>query len=70
MATELLESAPIDSIVLTEKEAAAALKLSVKTLFNLRRAGALPYVRIGSRICYTRADLERFVTSRRRGGTK
>ena len=53
------------------KEAAAYLGLTPKTLANWRVAGVvdLPYIRIGSRVFYQRADLVCFISSRKRTST-
>jgi excisionase family DNA binding protein len=57
------------SLLLTEREAAQLLSVSVKTLYLWRRAGTLPYIAIGaSGVRYDRRDLEAFIASRRRGG--
>lgn len=56
-------------LLLDEPTARAELgNLSGRTLFTLRKSGALPFVRIGSRIFYKREDLERFIAARRQGG--
>lgn len=51
--------------LISERDAAEWLGLSVKSLFNLRRRGALPFCRIGTRILYTPADLQAFVEQRK-----
>jgi len=42
--------------------------LCAKTLYNLRRSGELPAVKIGSRILYDVADLRRFIERRKGAG--
>jgi len=49
-----------------EREARRLLGgLSVKTMYNLRRSGELPSVKIGSRIMYDPTDLRAFVERRK-----
>lgn len=53
-------------LLLTEPEAARALGCSPKTIYNLRRSGALAYVRLGSSgIRYAITDLQRFIEAAR-----
>ncbi|MCB5423930.1 helix-turn-helix domain-containing protein [Altererythrobacter sp. CC-YST694] len=52
-------------ILLTEAEAAAALRLSPRTLRKARQAGLLHYVLIGRSVRYTMDDLESYVASLR-----
>lgn len=63
MPTESLASAPAISPLLVDERAARRLLggLCQKTLYNLRRAGDLPAVKIGSRTMYDVADLAAFV---------
>ena len=46
-----------DDVYLTRKEAAAFLKLSETTLYNLDKSQELPAVRIGGRVLYRKSDL-------------
>jgi excisionase family DNA binding protein len=55
-------------ILLPEREAAKALSLSTRTLYDLRRSGALAHVRCGARVLYRRADLEAFAAANLIGG--
>ena len=60
----------ICSPLLDEREVAEYLRLAVPTLRRWRWAGkGLPFHRIGGRIRYSRADLERFVAAGRRTST-
>lgn len=52
-------------MLLSEHEAAAALGLSSRTLFDARKAGRLECVRIGTRVLYTPVELQRFIDARR-----
>ena len=42
--------------------------LCAKTMYNLRRSGELPFVKIGSRIMYDVADLKAFIERRKEVG--
>lgn len=57
--------------LMTAKEAAAALLLAPQTLAKYRSTGtpAIPFVKIGRRVCYAREDIERFIASRTRMST-
>ena len=57
-----------ESPLLDQRSAAKFLNLSVKTLYNLRMAGELPYVQIGDRILLYVADLHAFIQRKRKGG--
>jgi excisionase family DNA binding protein len=54
-------------LLLTPREAAAALALCEKSLFNLTRRGELPAVRIGSAKRYSIEDIRAYI-ERQRGG--
>lgn len=51
--------------LLTEKEAAARLSISPRTLRKLRQDGELHYIRVRSSIRYSPDDLDRYVESAR-----
>jgi Helix-turn-helix domain len=56
-------------LLVDEREARRLLGgLCAKTMFNLRRAGELPAVKIGSRTMYDMADLRRFVDRHKGAG--
>ncbi|MHB1768085.1 MAG: helix-turn-helix domain-containing protein [Phycisphaerae bacterium] len=57
-----------ESPLLDQRSAAKFLRLSVKTLYNLRMAGELPYIQIGDRILLYVADLHAFIQRKRKGG--
>jgi len=60
---------PLAALLVDEREARRLLGgLCAKTLYNLRRAGELPGVRIGSRIMYDVADLRRFIERQKGAG--
>ncbi len=49
-------------LLVNERQARQLLGgLCAKTMYNLRRSGELPGVKIGSRIMYDVADLRRFI---------
>lgn len=49
--------APVDPIMVTEREAARRLGVSSKTLFKWRQENMVPFVRIGSMVRYKVEDL-------------
>lgn len=52
--------------VYTDKQAQEVLHVSRTTLWRLRDAGKLAFVRIGSRTLYRASDLEEFLESQAR----
>lgn len=55
----------MDKLLITRKEAAEALSISVDTLDELRADGKISAVTIGARVYFSPAELEAFV---RKGG--
>jgi Helix-turn-helix domain len=55
----------ITQLLLTEKEAVEALRISARKLRQARDAGTLRYVLIGRAVRYTPDDLKQFVDSLR-----
>lgn len=51
----------MDKLLITRKEAAEALSISVDTLDELRAAGKIKAVLIGARVYFSPAELEAFV---------
>lgn len=49
-------------LVLSEREAAAALSISVRHLQRLRRAGRVPFIRLGARVAYPVRLLESWLS--------
>jgi excisionase family DNA binding protein len=47
--------------LLTFREALEALRIGRNTLFKLIKSRELPHVRIGKKIFFKRADLDRFI---------
>lgn len=52
----------MEKLLITRKEAAEALNISVDTLDELRNAGKLRAVNIGARVYYSPDELRAFVT--------
>ena len=52
----------MEKLLLTRKEAARALKISVDTLDELRNSGKIRAVNIGARVYYSPDELRAFVT--------
>lgn len=52
--------------LLTPREAASLLRVKISTLAIWRCRGRypLPYIKVGSRICYRRSEIEKFLQSR------
>ena len=55
--------------LLTEAEAAEALRLCPRTLRKARQDGRLTYVLIGRAVRYTMSDLDRFIEASRQDAT-
>nr|DAH18971.1 MAG TPA: helix-turn-helix domain protein [Caudoviricetes sp.] len=52
----------MENLLLTNAEAAKALRISVDTLTELRDAGKIRCIRIGARVYYSPDELRAFVT--------
>ncbi len=64
-----LEPAPVLApLLVTPRQAAEALAVCEKTLWNLDRAGKLKAVRIGRAVRYSVSDLQAFIAQQ--GGVK
>ena len=57
-------------LLLTCREAAAALQVCEKTLWTLTRDGKLPAVRIGRSVRYSVDDLRRFIEASKAEGSR
>jgi len=51
--------------LLDRKQAAQLLKIGIITLDRLRKAGKIPYIRIGALIRFTYADIEECIQNLR-----
>jgi excisionase family DNA binding protein len=58
---------PTDKLLLTAREAAAALSISERTLWTLTKCGAIAHVRAGRRVLYSPADLAAWIDRQRSG---
>jgi excisionase family DNA binding protein len=56
-------------ILLTEGETAKALRLSIRTVYDLRKGGKLPAVHIGRAVRYDLRDVQAFVDRQRAGAS-
>jgi excisionase family DNA binding protein len=56
------ETIPV--LALTPRQAARALNVCEKTLYNLTRAGEIPVLRVGRLVRYDPEDLRRWIRSR------
>jgi excisionase family DNA binding protein len=61
------EQAPV-KLLLTPRQAAAALQLSERTLWELARRGEIKRLKINSCVRYDVKDLEAFIEGKKRGG--
>ena len=59
---ELRKGTAMEKLLLTRKEAAEALNISVDTLDRIRDSGKLRAVNIGARVYYSPDELRAFVT--------
>ncbi|MDA0240523.1 MAG: helix-turn-helix domain-containing protein [Proteobacteria bacterium] len=64
--TTLTPTPPQGKLLLSQREAAAMLSISTRTLFSIIKSGKLPAVRIGSGgVRVALSDLERFIDQQR-----
>jgi hypothetical protein len=67
--SSLTSASSLAPLLVDEREARRLLGgLCAKTMYNLRRSGALPSVKIGSRTMYDVADLRAFIDGRKGAG--
>lgn len=52
----------MEKLLLTRQEAASALNIGLRTLDEIRAAGKIRCVKIGSRVYYTPDELKSFIT--------
>ena len=57
----------VPPILLSLKDAARALAVSDRSLWEWTKAGKVPHVRLGRRVLYSPDDLRRWVEGQRRG---
>ena len=63
----MIEQAPV-KLLLTPRQAAAALQLSERTLWELSRRGEIKRLKINSSVRYDLKDLEEFIEAKKKGG--
>jgi len=56
----------VESLLAEEHEAAKMLHVSVKTLQRKRKAGSIPFVRIGTRVLYSVDTLRTWIAEQER----
>jgi excisionase family DNA binding protein len=61
--TKVIETVPVKPAVLTTREAAQYLKISLPTLHRRVREGEIPYFRIGRALRFRVEDLDAFVAA-------
>lgn len=59
---------PTPPLLLNSAEAARALSISARTLWDLTRRGEIPAVRIGRLVHYDPDDLRKWIATRRSSG--
>jgi excisionase family DNA binding protein len=62
------EGASALTATLSEREAAKRIGIAEITLYRLRKAGKVPYVRAGRRVLYRRSALDAWLERNERGG--
>lgn len=60
-ASPLTRPAPDPPDVMTERETAAYMRISARTVFSLAKEGRLPCIRIGQRKLFRRSTVETFL---------
>lgn len=55
----------MENLLLTKKEAADSLRISVATLDCIRKCGFIKPIKIGARVYYTPAELRRLLEKKR-----
>ena len=60
-ASPLARPAPDPPDVMTERETAAYMRISARTVFSLAKEGRLPCIRIGQRKLFRRSTVEKFL---------
>ncbi len=63
-----MNKSDLRELLLTRKEAASVLKISMGTLDSLRKAGVIPTVRVGNLVRICANDLRSYVESQRTWG--
>lgn len=61
----MAETVPVQPLLLSAPDAAAALSISERTLWGMTKAGEIPHVRQGRRVLYYVDDLRAWIESHR-----
>lgn len=59
---------PTERLLLSAREAAQALNICERKLWDLTNRGGLPCVRVGRRVLYSPDDLRRWIKTCKEGG--
>lgn len=65
----MMSDSSLTPMLLTNRQAAAALQVSERTLYTLRTQQGLPYVMLGKCIRFRPADVDRWLAERATEGT-
>ncbi|QDT51690.1 Helix-turn-helix domain protein [Symmachiella dynata] len=57
-------------LLMSPRQAAAALAISPRTLWSLTAAGKIPHIRIGRSVRYAIDDLQDWIAKRKQGGDR
>jgi excisionase family DNA binding protein len=57
---ELSKSSAVDNTLISRKEAAKLLKVSLPTMNNLQKTGRIPFLKVGRRVLYKRGELLKY----------
>lgn len=63
----MIETTSASAILLTPRQAAKALALSERTLWELTRRGEIPRLKIGASVRYDVRDLQAFIEKKKGG---
>jgi len=66
---ELLAQSNDDRMLISQRETARLLGVTDRTVFSLRKSGELPFIKLGSRVLFSRDDLAAFVAKKRQIAT-
>ena len=58
----------VPAILLTRRQAAAALAISERKLWGMTASGEIPHVRLGRCVRYPIDDLQRWIADQKKGG--
>lgn len=64
----MTSSAGNDRLLLTAREAAAALSISERTLWSITRRGEIAHIACGRKVLYSPSDLDAWIDRQRTNG--